>query len=292
MAELVIETNDLRKSYKEKEAVCGLNLQVKRGSIYGFLGRNGSGKTTTIKLLLGLAFATSGDARVFGLRPHDRDDGVKIRQRIGYDSEVKVEQMTDFTRSFFPNWDHKLEASLLKKFELPLRQNIRTLSKGMRAKLALLLALPRRADLLILDEPTDGLDPEINEEVLQTIVSLAASSGTTVFFSSHRLNEVEQIADHICIIDRGRSVVSGELDDLKTSYRRVNAVFDGAVPQPMLTLAGQFPTKHAGRVLSVLTNGEADNLVAQAQACNAVSIDVLPVTLKEIFLECRESEQN
>jgi len=297
MAEPVIETRDLKKTYKDVAAVNGIDLSVERGSIHGFLGRNGSGKTTTIKMLLGLTHPTSGEARVFGLTPNDRDEGVEARRRIGFVGEEKgtydfisVGRMIRFTSSFFPRWDREMEERLLAKFDLPLKQSVRTLSKGMRAKLALLLALPRRADLLILDEPTEGLDPEITEDVLQILVGLAASGETTIFFSSHRLNEVEQIADQVAIIDRGRIAVLGALDDLKDSYRRVTAVFDWEVPSQLSSLAGGMPVKSDGRVLSVLTNGGTDEIVNRAYSFNAVSVDVAPVTLKEIFIECKRTD--
>jgi ABC-2 type transport system ATP-binding protein len=297
MPDLIIETKNLRKIYGEKVAVDGIDLAVKRGSIHGFLGRNGSGKTTTIKMLLGLTYPTSGAARVFGLRPDDRKEGVRIRQRTGFVGEdkglydyVKVGQIISFTRSFFPGWDREMERRLIELFELPLKQSIRKLSKGMRAKLALLLALPRRADLLVLDEPTEGLDPAITEDLLQLLVGMAAS-GVTIFFSSHQLSEVEQIADHVSIIELGRIAVEGALDDLKENYRRIHMVFEEEAPAHALVAVGSAQFRRDVRSLTVLADRNVETIVDQAYLHNAVSVDVAPVTLKEIFLECARSER-
>jgi len=296
MSELIIETKNLKKIYGGKAAVDGIDLAVERGSIHGFLGRNGSGKTTTIKMLLGLTHPTSGEARVFGLKPEDRKEGVRIRQRVGFVSEdkglydhVKVGQMISFTRSFFPNWDLEMEGRLVKLFELPLRQSVKKLSKGMRTKLALLLTLPRRADLLVLDEPTEGLDPVITEDVLQILVGMAAG-GMTVFFSSHSLSEVEQIADYVSILDCGRIVVGGALDELKENYRRIHMIFEQEAPEQELVAAGAARFRRDARSLTVFADRDVETIVDQAYLHNAVSVDVAPVTLKEIFLECARSE--
>jgi ABC-2 type transport system ATP-binding protein len=230
------------------------------------------------------------------LRPEDRKEGVRIRQRIGFVSEekglydyAKVEQMIAFTRSFFPEWDREMEGRLVDLFELPLRQKVKKLSKGMRTKLAMLLALPRRADLLVLDEPTEGLDPAITEDVLQILVGMAAG-GATIFFSSHSLSEVEQIADHVSILDRGRIVVEGALDELKENYRRIHMVFEEEAPEKALVAAGAAQFRRDARSLTVFADRDVEVIVDRAYLHNAVSVDVAPVTLKEIFLECARSE--
>jgi ABC-2 type transport system ATP-binding protein len=288
----VIEASDLRKNYDEVEALRGVSLQVPAGSIYGFLGRNGAGKTTTIKVLLGMARPTSGSARVFGVAADAPEASVDIRRRIGFVSDDKdlydymtVEEMIRFTAAFFPRWRADLEQRYLRSFELPLTRKIKALSRGTRTKLALLLALCRGAELLILDEPTSGLDPAMTEEILRALVAHVASEEMTVFFSSHQIAEVDQIADRVAIIDRGRAVVTGALDDLRENFRRIQLVFDNDAPETVFRAPGVERVRRKGRVLTVLSSAGAERIVDEARALNPVSVDVVPVTLKEIFLE-------
>ena len=292
-----IEVDELRKTYDGVEAVHGLNLQVPAGSIYGFLGRNGAGKTTTIKVLLGMARPTSGRVRVFGLAADVQGSSVEIRRRTGFVSEEKdlydamdVEAMIRFTAGFYPKWRRDLEERYLRKFELPLGRKVKELSRGMRTKLALLLALCHGAELLILDEPTAGLDPAMTEEVLQVLVAHVASEEMTVFFSSHQIAEVDQIADHIAIIDRGRAMVTGALDDLRERFRRIQLVFDGDAPQTAFRTPGVTRVRRQGRVLTLLSSAGSEAVLDEARALGPVSVDVTPVTLKDIFLETVTSE--
>jgi ABC-2 type transport system ATP-binding protein len=293
----VIEASELRKDYGGVEALRGLSLQVPPGSIYGFLGRNGAGKTTTIKVLLGMARPASGHARVFGLPADAQDASVDIRRRTGFVSEDKdlydymtVEEMIRFTAGFFPRWRADLQQRYLGRFELAPDRKVKALSRGMRTKLALLLAMCRGAELLILDEPTSGLDPAMTEEVLQALVAHVASEEMTVFFSSHQIAEVDQIADRVAIIDRGRAVVTGALDDLRESFRRIQLVFDGDAPEPAFRAPGVERVWRKGRVLTVLSSAGAERILDEARALNPVSVDVVPVTLKEIFLETVAAE--
>ena len=289
---LVIEASGLRKHYGGVEALRGLNLAVPAGSIFGFLGRNGAGKTTTIKVLLGMAIATSGRAHVFGLPAGAPDASVAIRRRTGFVSDDKdlydfmaVDEMIRFTAGFFPRWRADLEQRYLHRFELPRDRKVKALSRGMRTKLALLLALCHGAELLILDEPTSGLDPAMTEEVLQTLVAHVASEEMTVFFSSHQIAEVEQIADRVAIIDRGSAVVAGALDELRERFRRVQLVFDGDAPDAAFQAPGIERIRRQGRVLTILSSAGAERIIEEARALGPVSVDVIPVTLKEIFLE-------
>jgi len=291
VADSIIATADLRKSYEGVEALAGLNLTVARGSICGLLGRNGAGKTTTIKVLLGMARPTSGRASVFGLAADAEQTSVEIRRRTAFVSEERdlydsmtVEQLIHFTASFYPRWRKDLEQDYRRKFELPADRAVKHLSRGGRTKLALLLALCSGAELLILDEPTSGLDPAATEEVLQSLVSHAARTEATVLLSTHQLTDVDQIADHVAIIDRGRTLVVGALDDIRAGYRRVQLVFDGEAPEGLPGVPGIVATRRQGRVLTVLSSAGADRIIDEAQVLKPVSVDVLPVTLKEIFL--------
>jgi ABC-2 type transport system ATP-binding protein len=293
----VIETAGLWKGYDDVEALRGLDLQVPAGSIFGFLGKNGAGKTTTIKVLLGMSRPTQGQALVFGQSATDSAAGVDIRSRTAFVSDEKdlydymtVGEIVAFTRSFYPKWRGDLEQQYLRKFDLPPGRTIKQLSRGTRTKLAMLLALCRGAELLILDEPTSGLDPAMAEDVLQALVGHVASEGSTVFFSSHQLAEVEQIADHVAIIDRGQAVVAGALDDLRAQYQRIQLVFANTAPEIKVHAPGTHRVRRQGRVVTVLSSSGGDAVIQELRGYRPASFDVSPVTLKDIFLESVRTE--
>jgi ABC-2 type transport system ATP-binding protein len=292
MTELAIEAIGLQKSFKQHQALGGLDLAVPRGSIFGFLGRNGAGKTTTIRILMGLAKADQGSTRILGIAPGGGASGVAIRRRIGFVAEDKelypymtVAGIIRFTRPFFPGWRDDLERRYLTAFDLPPNKKIPDLSKGMRSKLMLLLAISRGAELLVLDEPTDGLDPAAVEEVLRELIALSASDGVTIFFSSHQLADVEQTADHITIIDKGRAIVSGELEDLKQQYQRISVTFADGVQPGIRWIDGAEHIRQEGRMVSILSRRNVEGIVAQARSFPGTTVDRRPVTLKELFLD-------
>lgn len=295
MSAAVIEIQGLRKSFRGQAALDGLDLRVPAGSVFGFLGRNGAGKTTTIKHLMGHIKADAGSARIFGQTLDDPEATAGIRRRIGFVTEEKefypymtVDGVIRFTRAFYPGWRRDLEQRYLDLFELPRTKSVARLSKGMRSKLMMLLALSHGAELLILDEPMDGLDPAVTEQLLRELVAMAAGQGATIFFSSHHLHDVEQIADHVAIIDRGRTLVCGELDDLKARYQRLSVVCPDE-PHPdaaqLENLEGVVSARRNGRMLSILVSGNADAIAGQLSQSGDARVERFPVTLKEIFLE-------
>lgn len=285
-----IETHELTKEYGRTAVVNRLNLCVPKQQITAFLGRNGAGKSTTIKMLLGITSRSSGTGSVLGRTICDAAQNREMRRNVAYVAEDKqlysymtVEQLIRFTRSFYSDWRTDAEARLLKQFQLPARQKVRALSKGMRTKLALLLALSRQPQLLILDEPSEGLDPVSIEELLQETVG-AAASGATVFFSSHQIAEVERIADRVCIIDHGSLLVDASLDQMRREYRRITLNFDAAPPRIAPSLPG-VQIRTTGRQMTLLAKENADAVAELARDLRPKSVEVSPVGLREVFLE-------
>ena len=290
-AHSAITTNGLTKSYDGFLAVTDLSIAVGLGSITGFLGQNGAGKSSTIKMLLGMMRPTRGGGSVLGHDIADPAASVAMRQRVAYVAEDKrlydymnVRQLIDFTRSFYPGWRDDIEAELLDEFRLPLNRSVKKLSKGMRTQTALLLAFARGAELLVLDEPTEGLDPVATEKVLQLVVRTAAD-GTTVFFSSHQIAEVEQVADRVLMIDRGKLVLDTSVDAVKEEFRRIRAVYDGPTRPDVATIPGVRRVEVDGRLMSVMASHNVDAIVRQLRTGPATSVEVVPVTLKEVLLE-------
>jgi ABC-2 type transport system ATP-binding protein len=286
----VILTHNLTKTYGSFTAVDGLNLAVESNCITAFLGQNGAGKSTTIKMLLGMVQPSRGDGTVLEKQITDSKQSQQLRQKVAYVAENKplygymtVEQAIRFESSFYPDWRADAERKLLGEYKLPLKRKIKELSKGMRTKLALLLAFARRPELLILDEPSEGLDPVGIEHLLRMLVAQAAE-GTAIFFSSHQIAEVERVADHVCILDNGRLLLHASLDELRQYYRRIDLVFASVPPEQEFQVAGVEKIRTEGRQMSVFASSNAEALVERARNLSAVSVEVTPVGLRDIFL--------
>ncbi len=224
LRETVITVSELTRRFGARTALASVTLSIPRGTVYGLVGANGAGKTTLIKHILGLLRAESGSVRVFGLDPVA--DPVGVLSRIGYLSEerdlhgwMRVDELMRYSRAFYPAWDEAYAEELRQTFALDATANVGNLSKGQKAQLGLLLALAYRPELLVLDEPSSGLDPVVRRDILEAIVRTIAHEGRTVLFSSHLLDEVERVADHVTMINAGKIVLSAPLNAIKESHR-------------------------------------------------------------------------
>ncbi len=287
-SEYAIETSRLCKRFGNQMAVDDLDLQVAEGTVFGFIGPNGAGKSTTIKMLMGLLRSTSGQARVLGFDSGARSPA--MRQRVGYVPELhtmyrwmRVGDAISFCRSLYDVWNDRQAEELLQLFELDPRAKIGHLSKGMQAKLALLLAIAHEPELLILDEPTGGLDPLIREEFLDGVLRSICRRSHTVLFSSHMMSDVQRLADTVGIIYEGRLVESCSTENLLSATKRIRAVLangcDPAEPAP-----GTLWQQTRGREWLLTVRGFTPDTISFLQQRNKVeSIEVMDLGLEDIF---------
>jgi ABC-2 type transport system ATP-binding protein len=221
-----IAVSQLTRRFGAKTALDSVTLDVRRGGVHGLVGANGAGKTTLIKHVLGLLRAESGTVRVLGRDPVA--DPVGVLSRIGYLAEendlpgwMRLDELIRYTRAFYPAWDDAYAEELRQAFALEAAAKVKDLSKGQKARAGLLTALAYRPELLVLDEPSSGLDPIVRRDIVGAVIRTIADEGRTVLFSSHLLDEVEQVADHVTMISRGKVVLSAPLRSIKESHRVV-----------------------------------------------------------------------
>jgi ABC-2 type transport system ATP-binding protein len=287
-AEAVITVTGLSRIFKRKAALQDVSLYVPRGCVFGLVGENGAGKTTLIKHLLGLLRAESGSVRVFGLDP--TVERVEVLSRIGYLSEnrdlpgwMEVAELLRYTEGFYPAWNREYAEQLRQEFDLKPGARVSTLSQGQQAKLGLLLALAYRPELLVLDEPSSGLDPLVRREILEAIIRAVADEGRTVLFSSHLLDEVERVSDHLTMLHQGRLVFSGPLDQVRRSHRRLIIRFESGQATP-LQLTGALSASGFGREWKVVCGSLAAETIAHAAQLGGVVVEDQTATIEEIFM--------
>lgn len=284
----VLELRQVVKRYGRVHALEGLDLGVGRGEVYGFLGRNGAGKSTTIRILMGITPPDSGEVLLFG-QPA-RGGHVELRQRIGYVAQeqtfygwMDARRLARFVGGLYPTFDHADFEARCRRLEVPLDRSVQALSGGTKVKLALALALAPRPELLILDEPTAGLDPVARRELLEIVREDADRSGRTTFFSTHLIDEVELVADRVAILDAGRARYEGTIAALSARVRLARGIAPGA---PLEAVLPALPPGVA--VLSDRTFRAERRVVLEADhperwASVPLPLEALP--LEEIFIE-------
>ncbi|HZM03320.1 MAG TPA: ABC transporter ATP-binding protein [Candidatus Saccharimonadales bacterium] len=286
--EPVIQTRGLTKYYGSKAAVYELNLDVPRGCVFAFLGRNGSGKTTTIRMLMGLAQPTRGTGVILG---HDiRALPPEIRARIGYLTEehqlygwMNVKECGEFQSKFFPKWNDRIFRGIMGHFNLKPTAKVKDLSRGERAGLCLALTLAPEPELLMLDDPGLGLDPVARRALVESMIFLTRKSDRTIFFSSHHLSDVERVSDYIAVFDRSVLRACCPLETFQQSVRQVRLRFSGA-PPPLPRVPGLLQairTENELRVTCAHYNGEADKIL---RALMPTEMETIPLGLEDAFI--------
>jgi ABC-2 type transport system ATP-binding protein len=284
----IVDIRRLTRRFGPTLALSDVSLAIRRGGVFGLIGNNGAGKTTLIKHILGMFKAQSGTVRVFGHDPVQNPVGTL--GRIGYLSEdrdlpdwMRVGELMRYTQAFFPTWDEAYAEELREMFDLDAQAKVKELSRGQRARAGLLVALAHRPELLVLDEPSSGLDPIVRRDILGAIIRTIADEGRTVLFSSHLLDEVERVADEVAIIHQGRILLAATMDEVKDTHRRVTLRFPQPVDWPP-TLVGTLSFAGQGAEWTYVCNGESQQLRRAAEAIGATVVDDSALSLDEIYL--------
>ena len=311
MTEFVLETQGLTKYYGNKLALDHIDLKIPRGCICGFVGRNGSGKTTAIKLLLGFLKPTAGSSRLLGCNSQDLTPA--IRQRIGYAAEghylfrdATIGNIAGFHSAFFPGqfasakqgeaglataepgvagWDSKLFWDMIEYFGLSKKQKIKHLSNGQRAQVSLALTLAPNPELLIMDDPTLGLDAAIRRQFLEGMIELIMRQGRTILFSSHILGDIDRVADKIVVLEKGVIRADCSLEQFRTAVKKVRFVF-GQAPPETIDIEGLLHLRRNDKELELVLVGTADEKIAEwAKSASAEEYKILKQNLEDQFIE-------
>ena len=288
VVETVVAVKDLNRRFGNKQALDCVNFKAREGRIHGLVGVNGAGKTTLIKHLLGLLRAQTGEVSIFGLDPVK--EPVEVLKKIGYLSEqrdlpewMSIDELLRYTQAYYPNWDEGYANELVATFGLDRGKKIKDLSKGMRAQAGLIAAVAHRPELLILDEPSSGLDAIVREDILTAVVRTVSEDGRTVIFSSHLLDEVERMSDHLTLINDGKIILDDELDTIRETHYRTSVQFaESFDSEPRID--GALKVEGSGRGWSVFHNGDVEAMQAKIATLGGQVVSSREATLQEIFV--------
>ena len=278
----MLEMKNVTKTFGSFKALDDLSMSVPQGAVYGLVGPNGAGKSTAIRHLTGVYRPDRGEVTLEGLPIYENP---KVKSTIGcipddvfYFPSANMEEMKRFYKGMYPNFDEALFNRLYDVFQLPKKGPIRRFSKGMQKQAAFHLTICTHPEILILDEPVDGLDPVMRRQVMSLILSDVAEHGTTVLISSHNLRELEDICDHVGIMDHGKMLLERSLQDMQGATHKLQLV--GEVPEGLDILH----ESQTGRLKTLVVRGDAREISRKVSAANPVYFDVLPLSLEEIFI--------
>ena len=278
----MLEMKNVTKTFGTFKALRDLSMTVPQGAVYGLVGPNGAGKSTAIRLLTGVYTPDCGEITLDGEKVYENP---AVKAKIGYIPDdpfyfptASLEEMRRFYRGTYANFDDDLFEKLSKVFELPMKTPIRRMSKGMQKQAAFHLTISTRPQMMLLDEPVDGLDPVMRRQVMSLILSEVAKDGTTVLISSHNLRELEDVCDHVGILDHGQMLLERSLADMQGSTHKLQIV--GDIPKDIQILHETI----SGRLRTLIVRGQAWEISTKAAAAKPAYFDLLPLSLEEIFI--------
>ncbi|MED0685484.1 ABC transporter ATP-binding protein [Anoxybacillus ayderensis] len=284
----MIQINHVSKRFGELEAIKDVTFSVPKGSIYGLLGSNGAGKTTLMKMIAGIYKQDKGTITIDG---EPIFENIKQKERIIFLPDAlyffphtTIRQMADFYRHIYPKWNEERFRNMQELFPIDVNKKIHRMSKGMQRQVAFWLAFSTMPDLLILDEPLDGLDAVMRQKVKNVLFQDVAEREMTVVISSHNLFEVEDLCDRIGMLHHGSLIIEKELDNLKTNIHKVQVAFQGQIPSSFLQHIDVVYQEQRGSVLLCIVRGEEEQIIAHIQKHEPILFDLLPLTLEEIFI--------
>ena len=278
----MLNMHQVTKTFGNFTALNNLSMHIPKGAVYGLVGPNGAGKSTAIRLLTGVYRPDSGEITLEGQKIYENPE-VKTRiayipDEIFYFPSASLEEMRKYYKGFYPKFDDELFDRLYDVFQLPKKGQIRRFSKGMQKQAAFHLSICTRPDVLILDEPVDGLDPVMRRQVMSLILSDVAQRETTVLISSHNLRELEDVCDHVGIMDKGQMLLEKSLASMQGNTVKLQMV--GDAPEGLEILH----TSSSGRLNTLVVRGTPQEVQAKVDACNPTYFDILPLSLEEIFI--------
>lgn len=284
----MIEVERVSKHFQGLEALKEVSLSVQPGSIYGLVGSNGAGKTTLLKLLAGIYRPDAGSLTIDS-QPIYENEAIKARtvfipDSLYYYPAYSIKDMAGFYARIYPDWNQERFEKLGDYFKLAVKQRISTLSKGMQRQAAFWLALSLMPDVMILDEPLDGLDPVMRQKVKNLIIHEVAERAASVIISSHNLRELEDLCDKIGILHQGEMLLQKDLDDLKADIHKIQVAFSGAIPSAFLQGIEVAHYEQRSTSLLLIARGSYEQIITHMQAFKPAILDILPLTLEEIFI--------
>ncbi len=285
----MIKVKDVKKSFDGFYALDGLNINVKKGSVYGLIGPNGAGKTTILKILSGVYKKTSGEVLIMGQNPYEnlsvKEKMIFISDDLFYYTTYTIKDTAKLYAGIYKKtWSWERFNSLKEIFKIDINKKVRRLSKGMQKQVAFWLSISAQSEIMLLDEPVDGLDPVMRRSVWKLILQDVLERGTTVLVSSHNLRELEDVCDHVGIMHKGKVVLEKALDDVKGSCHKLQLAFKDDMSKEFLEKIKPLHTEKYGSVNILIVKGESDKIREIVESYSPIIFDILPLTLEEVFI--------